>query len=711
MGRTPNPPKVKRPNPLSSIKPIRTPTPVARPPPPAAPPKARRLCPNKTCPAPKIEDGICKTCGTIVEESTIVSEIQFGESSSGAAVVQGSFVGAGSGAAKSMGPAFQRAGGGTEDREKTLREGKRIMQGFAGEHKIPESVLNSGVQIFKLAAMNNFIQGRRMNTVAAVCLYTAARKERPCRVMLIDFADSCGVNVFKLGHTFKALHQKISISADGIMPVLPEDLIYRFATKLEFGQDTTKVAESAVRLVQRMSLDWMVMGRRPSGICGACLILAARMHNFRRTVKEVVYIVKVTTATIQKRLEEFKVTASSDLTVEEFLSNQFLESAHDPPAFYQQSESYMANKKKRKRKRHPLEGPDGDEDESEIQRILDSASRQSSVASSVASSIDPGLEINPSGAVRRDADGFAVPPLPAPRAIPIDPALLENTDNDASLNRLVAQYGEAIPSATTLPSDLKTSSSPVSPPKSNGKATSPPAPASSVVDQAWEDDEEEIEDEISEMIADPHTIEHAKAFATAEQRARVHAMLAYAQAPQVSIPMTSDVDESEFANDPEVANCLLSEAEAAIKEHIWVNANKDWLRDQAVKLYNQKIADKAPKARRNRVKRPRIGEGQTRAASSPAEAAVEVLKERTWSKRINYDAIRGIFEGPGSGAGSKATSAAPSVVEEEDEGDAESTAEDYRDDGESGIGNALLEELEEEDVDEGWEEGMEDEEF
>lgn len=75
------------------------------------------------------------------------------------------------------------------------------MQGFAGEHKIPESVLNSGVQIFKLAAMNNFIQGRRMNTVAAVCLYTAARKERPCRVMLIDFADSCGVSL--LPFTFR----------------------------------------------------------------------------------------------------------------------------------------------------------------------------------------------------------------------------------------------------------------------------------------------------------------------------------------------------------------------------------------------------------------------------------------------------------------------------------------------------------------------------
>lgn len=117
----PTPRPGRRPNPLSTIKPVRAPTPIARQA-VAGAAKGRRLCPNKTCPSPKIEDGICKTCGTIVDESNIVSEITFGESSSGAAVVQGSFVAEGSGAARSMGPAFQRAGGG-EDREKTLREG------------------------------------------------------------------------------------------------------------------------------------------------------------------------------------------------------------------------------------------------------------------------------------------------------------------------------------------------------------------------------------------------------------------------------------------------------------------------------------------------------------------------------------------------------------------------------------------------------------
>lgn len=122
MGRQPKPQPTRRPNPLTHMKPIRHPTPIAR---QAIQNivKSRRICPNKECAAPKIEDGICTNCGTIIDESNIVAEVQFGENSSGAAVVQGSFVSADQGTAKSLGPAFRRAGG-SEDREKTLREGR-----------------------------------------------------------------------------------------------------------------------------------------------------------------------------------------------------------------------------------------------------------------------------------------------------------------------------------------------------------------------------------------------------------------------------------------------------------------------------------------------------------------------------------------------------------------------------------------------------------
>ena len=69
------------------------------------------------------------------------------------------------------------------------------MTALANQLMIQEAIVNSGVQIFKLAAMANFIQGRRMDMVAACCLYSACWKEKPCRVMLIDFADKVQVSL------------------------------------------------------------------------------------------------------------------------------------------------------------------------------------------------------------------------------------------------------------------------------------------------------------------------------------------------------------------------------------------------------------------------------------------------------------------------------------------------------------------------------------
>jgi transcription factor IIIB subunit 2 len=92
------------------------------------------------------------------------------------------------------------------------------------------------------------------------------------------------------------------------------------------------VANDACRLVQRFSRDWMNTGRRPAGICGACLLLAARMNNFRRSLAEVVQVVKIADVTVRKRLEEFKQTPTSALSVQDFRSI-WLEEYTDPPAF------------------------------------------------------------------------------------------------------------------------------------------------------------------------------------------------------------------------------------------------------------------------------------------------------------------------------------------------------------------------------------------
>lgn len=106
----------------------------------------------------------------------------------------------------------------------------------------------------------------------------------------------------------------------------------RFATKLEFGEKTHEVTMTAQRLVQRMMKDSIHSGRRPSGLCGAALLIAARMHDYNRTPMDIVRIVKIHESTLRKRLIEFGDTPSSMLTLDEFMAVD-LEAEQDPPAF------------------------------------------------------------------------------------------------------------------------------------------------------------------------------------------------------------------------------------------------------------------------------------------------------------------------------------------------------------------------------------------
>ena len=695
-------------------------------------------CPNKSCPNPNVVDGTCRTCGRVADDSNIVAEVQFGENSQGAAIVQGSFLGADQGGVRSAGgPGFRRvAGGGSETRERNHREAKQMMQGFATQLNLSDYIVMAGVQKYKLVQMHNFNQGRSVNANVAVCMYLACRAETPCKVMLIDFADLVKEDVFKLGRLMKKILTDFPDTKLGFEPVYVEDLIYRFASKLEFGTLTNTVAQTAIRLLQRMDRDWMVMGRRPSGLCGACLIMAARMYNFRRTVREVVYVAKVTMHTLQARLDEFAYLPSARLTVEEFLTQDMLYEEHDPPSFYKNTEEYQAmmqekRKAYKKRKRKTTDSDDDGDDITQDGNAVASENgtpsrdpQEAATPALPAIPIDPALLTPPATASQqpkaRDADGFVIPPLPRPSGDSDaskqgDRSVIEQATRagGSQLDVLAAEYGDV---ATPEPLDPDVMaiagatgadvSSPAASPAAasgTGKKRRKKAEGSSVrtqatfrkpeyLDDEWEHDEDELEQLITERLNDPKSIEHAQAFANAEQRARLMVMEQEraAQAAASSTPGDTatpgtpikvseapDVTEDEFADDPEVKNCLLSVEEREIKEMIWVNENKDWLRKQQEKAFKLKMAAAGPpKKTRRRAKKARMGEGQSSPASTPGEAAVNVLQNRAYSKRINYDAIRGLFDsaanhrGPGSVVGSEFTgSRATSITGSPEPGD------------------------------------------
>lgn len=90
---------------------------------------ASRECPNSDCTDKDVgeEDGqlVCRGCGTVVNDSNIVSEILFGESSTGKQMVQGGHVGADQSYSRPSQGMNHRTGGGLDSREITEAAGKQ----------------------------------------------------------------------------------------------------------------------------------------------------------------------------------------------------------------------------------------------------------------------------------------------------------------------------------------------------------------------------------------------------------------------------------------------------------------------------------------------------------------------------------------------------------------------------------------------------------
>ncbi|XP_004474980.2 transcription factor IIIB 90 kDa subunit isoform X1 [Dasypus novemcinctus] len=293
---------------------------------------AGRVC--RACGGTDIEldaargDAVCTGCGSVLEDNIIVSEVQFVENSGGGSSAVGQFVSLdGAGKAPTLGGGFH-VNLGKESRAQTLQNGRRQIHHLGNQLQLNQHCLDTAFNFFKMAVGKHLTRGRRTAHVIAACLYLVCRTEGTPH-MLLDLSDLLQVNVYVLGKTFLLLARELCINAPAIDPCL---YIPRFAHLLEFGEKNHEVSMTALRLLQRMKRDWMHTGRRPSGLCGAALLVAARMHDFRRTVKEVISVVKVCESTLRKRLTEFEDTPTSQLTIDEFMKID-LEEECDPPSY------------------------------------------------------------------------------------------------------------------------------------------------------------------------------------------------------------------------------------------------------------------------------------------------------------------------------------------------------------------------------------------
>jgi transcription initiation factor TFIIIB Brf1 subunit/transcription initiation factor TFIIB len=259
-------------------------------------------------------EAVCTNCGHVLEECAIVSEVQFSENAGGQSSVVGQFVPESGVSSFRCGPGY--GGFGKDSRELTLANGKRLIQHIAQVMHLGNDHIEVAHRFFQQAVQRNFIQGRKTHNVVAVCLYITCRFRKTSH-MLIDFAENLQTDVYELGSVFLKFCKLQCIKLD---PIDPSLYIHRFAGSLEFGDKTNAVATTAIRVVANMNREWMTTGRRPAGICGAGLLIAAKMHRFHRTEAQVAQVVRICDGTLKKRLNEFDETSASEMTVQQFNS-------------------------------------------------------------------------------------------------------------------------------------------------------------------------------------------------------------------------------------------------------------------------------------------------------------------------------------------------------------------------------------------------------
>nr|XP_039248535.1 transcription factor IIIB 90 kDa subunit-like [Styela clava] len=541
-----------------------------------------KTCPHCKCSELDVDPArgatVCMGCGTVLEENSIVSEVSFMENADGSSSMVGQFV-SGEGANK---PHFAglRHGISKESRQMTLDRGKREIREMASSLHLNQHCIDTAFNFFKMAINKRLSRGRRIQHIVAACLYMT------CRIvgtphMLLDFSDITQVNVFTLGKAFLVLAKELHIH----LPVLdPCMYITRFAHRMDFGDKTNEVGVAAMRLVSRMKRDWIHTGRRPSGLCGAALLVAARLHGYSCTLKDVVRVVRIGHDTIRKRLSEFVSTPSSQLTINEFM-NIDLESEADPPAF---TESRL------KQKQANLEN--FEEEIDQLSNAIDN-------------------EIENSLPKRLRTDTVPTPPSKTYESPLATQYPIEDPELQVAADFVHAENPEAVAKKLLITSK-GTTQNPLST-QTASAATPGPAPSLSslgltqpaedcfkVPTLPWDKNQEEEEEQ-------------------------------------------GELDLSNI-NDEEIDQMILSPNETIIKTRLWMAENGEYMQEMAIRAEKRRREEEErEKTRPKKPKRKLVSKKDYYANSQSAGEAIEKLLQRQkLSSKINYDALKRVNEEP-----------------------------------------------------------------
>jgi transcription factor IIIB subunit 2 len=338
--------------------------------------------------------------------------------------------------------------------------------------------------------------------------------------------------------------------------VEPSIFIARFVALLEFGDDSHKVASDAVRIAARFKQDWIHEGRRTAGICGAAIYLAAQMNNYRRSIQEITQVAKIADVTILKRLEEFSVTPSAQLTVNDFKSTDAPTEAAMPPSWIRAREKEKdqaeGGRKRRARKRKR-----GQEDPEEGNTVEGTAPTEDSL---------PVVRSLPAQDSR-----------PLNRGVPIDPQLLGEGILKGAVELQEPQASGSVSPPTPLLNEPSTSTSDARPP---ALELEPDPETAQEIETLLHSERGRDAARIAQLaIVSRGSLQNSNLQLVAHTEVRED--LAVGEGERDAGAISEPEDGLNDLDEAELDAFLCSPEEAAQRERIWTEFNLDYLRKLA----------------------------------------------------------------------------------------------------------------------------------
>jgi len=539
----------------------------------------------------------------------MVAETTFAESSGGRVMASGTKV-------------LWSGQGNNEDtnHQVAVSRGVTKMSFIADRLQLSSQVQDAGRRMYELAVQMNFNVGRPSRFVACACLYVVCRRSHSPH-LLIDFADVLQTPVKTLGRIYVLLLRRLVGGAAGeiSVPMIdPSLFIERFSRQLDIGNSQRKVQTAANRIIQFMHRDWICVGRRPNGLCGAALYVAACYHGIKVEAKQIADIVRMSENTLKIRLLEMRQTPMASLTPAEFEHDEIKVAIAD------EGQQVLPPCMRRRLHKEKLKALEDERREQDQRKALPDPQRPEPLANEAAPN-DEGSHPLPllDGTVQTSANGGAL--AAGSSKMQID-KFTASTPSGDDIEAVAREITQAL---------LARDGAPLRDGGPGLDAMSRGGSASAQLDKI-------IAAKASFEGGDGSDAESA----AGKQPAAAKAGTGAPADDGANVETLSDVD------DDALSAYILDEEEAQNKSDIWHEVNKDYLEEWHVRgqeaRRKRKFSDDAASSKSGRSGRSSKGGKRTMfppAASAAHSAAMAMIKKgKVGATRINFEALQSLFD-------------------------------------------------------------------